>query len=136
MEPTDRVQELQGYIAALVQGEPGINVLQKLALLCLEKPVTESPSSPPSPGYGLPNSPSPFIEPSRSSPSLYADMWDKDKNFERLFNALINFLEPSKVSHSIYVRNLNESYPLQRLRKRLNMASSSYGRCWRTKPLT
>jgi hypothetical protein len=98
IEPTDRVQELQGYMSALAQGDPGINVLQKLALLCLENPVTESPSPPPSPGYGLPSSPSPFVMPSHSLPSLHADMWGKDKNFERLFNALIQFLEPSKVS--------------------------------------
>ncbi|KAF9468966.1 clasp N terminal-domain-containing protein [Collybia nuda] len=98
---TSRIQELQGYIAAVIQGSPGINVLQKLALLCLENPVTESPSPPPSPGYGLPNSPSPFAMPSRSLPSLHADMWDKDKNFERLFNALVGFLEPSKTEEEI-----------------------------------
>jgi CLIP-associating protein 1/2 len=96
-EAYDKVQELQGYIADVVNGDPGSQVLQKLALLCLENPVTESPSPPPSPGLDLPTSPSPFILSSRSLPSLHGNLWDASKNFDRLFNALMQFLDPTKV---------------------------------------
>lgn len=44
----------------------------------------------------MPGSPSPFE--ARVIPSLHADIWNKDKNFERLFNALIAFLDPSRVT--------------------------------------
>jgi CLIP-associating protein 1/2 len=97
VDSNNRVIELQGYISALAEGDPGVHVLQKLALLCIENPVAESASPPPSPSFGFPSSPSPFIAPSRSLPSMQAEIWDKDKNFERLFNALVQFLEPSKV---------------------------------------
>lgn len=97
IELPDRIQELRSYIAALERGEVTIRVLQKLALLCIENPVPELASSPLSPGY--PSSPSPFSTVSRSVPSLYYDMWAKDKRFEQMFNGLIKFLEPSLVGH-------------------------------------
>ncbi|KAJ6516109.1 clasp N terminal-domain-containing protein [Mycena sanguinolenta] len=92
----DRVQELQNYITMLENGDADISVLQKLALLAIENPVTETASSPLSPDFAYPASPSPFVNPSRSLPSLHADMWGKNKNFERLFNALLSFLQPTK----------------------------------------
>jgi CLIP-associating protein 1/2 len=98
-EPSDRVQALQGYITALENGDADIRVLQKLALLCSENPVAETPSPPLSPDFEYPNSPSPFLESSRSLMSLHSDIWDHNKNFERLFNALIQFLDPMKASH-------------------------------------
>lgn len=96
IEPSDRVQELRGYITALEQGEVSVRTLQKLALLCIENPVPEPTS--PSLSHGYPSSPSPFSTASRSVPSLHDDMWSKDKNFERMFNGLIKFLDPSLVS--------------------------------------
>lgn len=96
-EASDTAQELQDYIAAVVNGNPETQVLQKLALLCSENPVTEPPSPPPSPGLDLPTSPSPFIPTSRSLPSLSGNLWDANKNIDRLFNALIQFLDPTKV---------------------------------------
>lgn len=98
MDSSNRVQELQGYITSLADGAPGIQVLKKLVLLCLENPAAESSSPPPSPVFGLPSSPSPLVTSSRTLPSLHADIWDANKNFERLFNALIQFLEPTRVS--------------------------------------
>ncbi|KAJ7499121.1 clasp N terminal-domain-containing protein [Mycena latifolia] len=90
----DRIQELESYITLLENDDVDVRVLQKLALLAIENPITESVSSPLSPDY--PASPSPFMNPSRSLPSLHSDMWGKNKNFERLFNALLSFLQPAK----------------------------------------
>ena len=95
---SDRAQELKGYIATLEEGEASIHILKKLALLCLENPAIESSSPPPSPGFGLPSSPSPFLTSARSLPSLHPGIWDMDKNFERLLNALLDFLQPIRVS--------------------------------------
>ncbi|KAF7355127.1 hypothetical protein MSAN_01428300 [Mycena sanguinolenta] len=101
IDDVDRVQELQNYIAMLENGDADVSVLQKLALLAIENPVTETASSPLSPEFAYPVSPSPFVNPSRSLPSLHADMWGKNKNFDRLFNALLSFLEPTRSEEEI-----------------------------------
>jgi CLIP-associating protein 1/2 len=62
----------------------------------MENPVAELSSPPPSPGGADPSSPSPFVV-SESMPSLHSDMWEKNKTFERLFRALILYLDPSRV---------------------------------------
>ena len=95
VEPSDRVQELENFIVALEQRPVAVRTLQKLALLCMENPVV-GPTSPSIANFSSPSSLSPFSN--RPIPSLYSDMWTKDKNFERLFNSLIAFLEPSRVS--------------------------------------
>ncbi|KAJ7507542.1 clasp N terminal-domain-containing protein [Mycena galericulata] len=101
VDDVDRIQELQSYIGMLEKDDIDINVLQKVALLSIENPITDSVSSPLSPDFGYPASPSPFINPSRSLPSLHSDMWGKNKNFERLFNALLSFLQPAKSEEEI-----------------------------------
>ncbi|KAG1753830.1 clasp N terminal-domain-containing protein [Suillus paluster] len=92
----DRVQELNDYITALESDETDIRILQKLAMLCSSNPIPSDTTSPLSPGLGLPSSVSPFLGTSRSLFPLIPDIWTKDKSFERLFNALIKFLEPSR----------------------------------------
>ncbi|KAJ7638613.1 clasp N terminal-domain-containing protein [Roridomyces roridus] len=92
----DRTQELQSYIEMLENSDVDVAVLKKLALLSVENPAVDSVSSPLSPDFGYPASPSPFMNPSRSLPSLHADMWGKNKNFDRLFNALLAFLQPTQ----------------------------------------
>ncbi|KAJ6629190.1 clasp N terminal-domain-containing protein [Mycena sp. CBHHK59/15] len=101
VDTVDRIQELQSYIGMLENDDVDIRVLQKLTLLSIENPVTDAISSPLSPEFGYPASPSPFINPSRSLPSLHSDMWDQSKNFERLFNALLLFLQPAKSEDEI-----------------------------------
>lgn len=91
-----RVQELNDYITALESDQTDIRVLQKLALLCSSNPIPSATTSPLSPGLGLPSTVSPFLGISRSLPLLIPDIWTKDKSFERLFNALIKFLDPSR----------------------------------------
>lgn len=92
----DRVQELNDYITALESDQTDIRVLQKLALLCSSNPIPSATTSPLSPGLGLPSTVSPFLGISRSLPPLIPDIWTKEKSFERLFNTLIKFLDPSR----------------------------------------
>lgn len=101
-QSTDKVKELQSYITKLADGETDIHGLQELALFSIENPVSDT-DPPLSPGQEVLSSPSPFYT-SRSLPSLHADLWEVDKNFDRLFNALIQFLEPSKVRSFVQVR--------------------------------
>ena len=106
VEASDRVQELESFIAALEQRPVAVRTLQKLALLCVENPVVD-PTSLSTAKFSAPSSPSPFSN--RPFVSLHSDMWTKDRNFERLFNNLIAFLEPSRVSTlrlTIYGQNL------------------------------
>ncbi|KAG6911650.1 hypothetical protein DXG01_007900 [Tephrocybe rancida] len=94
-ESTDKVGELQGYIIELASGKIDIHGLQKLALFSIENSASNSDSPPLSPGIDGLNSPSPFYT-SRSLPSLHTNLWEVNKTFERLFNALIQFLDPAK----------------------------------------
>ncbi|KAG6335300.1 hypothetical protein ID866_3784 [Astraeus odoratus] len=96
VEVEDRVQELQEYISALERGEADIRVLQKLALICTNNPIPADSASPLCSGLGLPSATSPFIALTRSLPPLIPDMWAKDKCFERLFDGLMKYLEPSR----------------------------------------
>ena len=96
-EPSDRKEELNGYIAALEHGTADIRVLKKLAFLSQDSPVNE-PISPISPALAGPLSPSPQFGNSRSLLSLKSDLWDQDKAFERLFGALMRYLDPARVS--------------------------------------
>src|SRR5436190_8119141 len=82
VRPSERIQELQGYITTLESGEAGKQTLQKLALLCIENPAAELSSSPQGTEF---STPSPFVPPARAVPSLKDDMWAKDKNFDRMF---------------------------------------------------
>lgn len=97
-EVEDRLQEFQEYISALEEGGADVRVLQKLTLICANNPVPADSASPLSPGLGLPSTTSPFIAITRSLPPLIPDMWIKNKSFERLFDGLMKYLEPSKVS--------------------------------------
>ncbi|KAH7887935.1 clasp N terminal-domain-containing protein [Phlebopus sp. FC_14] len=94
----DRLQELHDFISALENGDANVRALQKLALLCSNNPIPNDTASPLSPGLGLPLSPSPFISTTRNLPPLIPDMWTKSKSFERLFDGLVKFLEPTKDS--------------------------------------
>ncbi|TFK76116.1 hypothetical protein BDN72DRAFT_786492 [Pluteus cervinus] len=94
----DRVQDVKQYIAELESTEAGVEVLQKVALLCIENPAAEEPSSP---GLGYPLSPSPFIGSSHSMHALHSEMWDQDRNFERLFRALVQYLDYTRKEEEI-----------------------------------
>jgi len=120
----DRVQELNDYITALESDQTDTRVLQKLALLCSSNPIPSASASPLSPGLGLPHSVSPFLGTNRSLPPLIPDIWTKDKSFERLFNALITFLQPSRVCQLFLIQMIetHSAYLLNRMLNSLNMA--------------
>ena len=97
------MEELQEFVTALEDGNADVRVLQKLALLCSSNPIPADTASPLSPRLGLPSSPSPFIPVMRTLPPVVPDMWTKERSFDRLFDGLLKFLDPTKVclvSHS------------------------------------
>ena len=97
----DRVRELQDHISALEQGSADVLVLKKLALLCAQTLVpSEEPTSPLSPAFSVPLTPSPLIGSSQALSFLASDLWKQNKNIDRLLNALLEFLDPGKVSGS------------------------------------
>lgn len=94
-QPPAGLPELKSCIARLESGDVDIDLLQKLALFCMANPVSD-PSSPMSADYGFPGSPTPFAS-AGSVTNLYADIWESEKNFDRLFKALVQFVESEKV---------------------------------------
>ncbi|KAF9449916.1 hypothetical protein P691DRAFT_811482 [Macrolepiota fuliginosa MF-IS2] len=91
-EGTEPLVLIEECIAALSSGSVDGMTFYRIAGLSLQNPVADSPPTSPATG---PSSPTPFNS-SRSIPSLHWDVWDKDKNFERLFKAIIEQLTPDK----------------------------------------
>ena len=103
VEVEDRLQEFQEYVSVLEDGGADVGVLQKLTLICANNPIPAHSASPLSFGLGLSSTTSPFVAITRSLPPLIPDMWMKDKSFERLFDGLMRYLEPSKVCMTVYI---------------------------------
>lgn len=99
LDTTGKKTELKRCIAALDDGSASVTTLKTLAWLSMENPVQEEPNDFRT-GFSLPMSPSPSMTKFNSAPSLMSTIWDEDKNFERLFNALIKFLSVDKVCDS------------------------------------
>lgn len=97
MEPADRVEELHEFVTVLEEGDADVRVLQKLALLCSSNPIPADTASPLSTRLGLPSSPSAIIPVMRTLPPIVPDMWTKERGFDRLFDGLLKFLEPTRV---------------------------------------
>ncbi|KAH9853750.1 clasp N terminal-domain-containing protein [Lenzites betulinus] len=91
----DGEDALQSYIVALEEGSADVPVLKKLARLCARNPADE-PLSPVSPGFAAPLTPSPMDGAARALASSRSDYWTHDKAFDRLFAALVKFLDPRK----------------------------------------
>ncbi|KAF8631147.1 hypothetical protein AX15_002493 [Amanita polypyramis BW_CC] len=89
-------EELSRLTAVLEGGDPDLVVLEQLAFICMANKVADA-SPPFSPMFDGPASPSPFNA-SQSVPSLYSDIWEKDKTFDRLFRALMQYLNSAKDS--------------------------------------
>lgn len=94
MGTTTDSEELKRHISALSCGTADTTALKRLVIICIENTVEETPSLPSSPtAIDYPSSPSPL----RLVPSLHSGVWETDKLFEQFFNALIAYLEPSRV---------------------------------------
>ncbi|KAF9046047.1 hypothetical protein BDZ89DRAFT_1099459 [Hymenopellis radicata] len=92
--------ELQAYIARMDAEDVNVDLLQKVALFCMANPVTDA-SSPTSTDFGYPGSPSPFSNGLTAVPNLHSDVWETDRNFDRLFKCLVQFLDPLKTEEEI-----------------------------------
>ncbi|KAI0676880.1 clasp N terminal-domain-containing protein [Trametes maxima] len=91
----EREETLRTYIAALEEGSADVPVLKKLARLCAQNPAHE-PLSPVSPRFAAPLTPSPLDVAARTLVLSNSDFWTQDKLFDRLFTALVKFLDPRK----------------------------------------
>lgn len=89
------LQDLPDLISKLATNTVTVEVLEQLIFLSRGNPAVDA-ISPLSPEFGFPSSPSPFVSSSTSLPSGVSELWETNRNFDRLFNALIQFLDPSK----------------------------------------
>ena len=96
LSASERIQELDNTVSALEQGVADVDTLKRLALLCLENSVRDL-SSPTNPEPGLP-----IPESSKQSSALeHTEMWKKNKTFDKFFEALVTYLQPTRVSHNL-----------------------------------
>lgn len=91
-------QQLNDAIGHLDAGTATIAILKDVIHICMANPTAEA-TSPLSADFNFPASPSPFVAPTpiRSLPSGGLDIWEQNRNFDRLFNALTKFANPSQV---------------------------------------
>ena len=85
---------LDELVSSLDNGDADVDALKRLVLICIENAVSE----PSSPSASSVNSPTPatFSRPQSTLP-LGSSIWEQDKTFERLFKALMKYLEPARV---------------------------------------
>ncbi|KAJ3909224.1 clasp N terminal-domain-containing protein [Lentinula edodes] len=104
-ESSNAQTDLENYISVLEEGDPHLSTLQKLVFLCIENPAIDV-LSPLSPDSLYPMSPSPFTS-SGPVPTLHRDMWEKNRNFDKLFNALGSYMVSTKdeiqIEHGLMV---------------------------------
>lgn len=91
--PGTQEVDLSSYIAALETETDAVDTLQKLTLFCIANPSIDAASSS---GIASPTSPSPFITPSSSDSSMNTELWEKNRRFDKMFEALLRHLDPSK----------------------------------------
>lgn len=93
---SERIQELENAVSALEQGVADVDTLKRLAILCLENSVADlSPPTSPEPSLPTPESSN------QSSALQHAEMWKKNKTFDKFFKALVAYLQPTRVSHKL-----------------------------------
>ena len=95
-DPAEQVNELQSYILALDQGTADPTVLQNIALFCISHPAADL-ASPISSSLSMSPSPSLFLSTLNPVTSSNPSLWTENKNFDRLFAALKQFLDPDRV---------------------------------------
>lgn len=100
-ESSNAQTDLENYISVLEEGDPHLSTLQKLVFLCIENPAIDV-LSPLSPDSLYLMSPSPFTS-SGPVPTLHRDMWEKNRNFDKLFNAVGSYMVSTKVCTFLFV---------------------------------
>lgn len=86
----ERVGEIQALTKAL-EAEVSAETLQQVAAVCVATRVAD-PSTPLSPSGG----PTPFSGAESQDDALHSSIWEKDRNFDRLFKTLVKALDPAK----------------------------------------
>ncbi|KAL1706731.1 clasp N terminal-domain-containing protein [Schizophyllum commune] len=82
--------ELNAYITQLEGDDWDVRTLQKLALICKERPAAPSASPPLSPRIDEPANP--FAPPESDN----SELWKQGRAFDRLFEALLKALNPER----------------------------------------
>ncbi|TFK27085.1 hypothetical protein FA15DRAFT_666821 [Coprinopsis marcescibilis] len=91
----ERLEEVESLVESLENGEVSKELLQKIALVCVENGIAETASPVSSPGGKSPASPTPLS--AKPLPgSLHSDIWEKHRLFDRLWGALTKVLEPTR----------------------------------------
>lgn len=89
----ERVNDLQDITTALENDLADVAALKQLAIICAENPVPEANSE-----SHLPTSPTSPIS-KRSQIMSHTKLWETDQTFEKLFKALMAYMQPSKVCY-------------------------------------
>lgn len=92
---SDQSTDLNQWIKTLSSGSDSIPVLKKLITFSVQNSVIE-PSSPA--GGQFPGSPTPNANKKVVEELPRANVWTHDKVFDRLFDALMAYLDPTRVS--------------------------------------
>jgi hypothetical protein len=79
-------------LPALEDNVADVTALKRLAIICMENPIPEGTSEP-----HLSSSPTSPIS-KRSQTISHTELWETNQTFEKLFKALMTYLQPSKVS--------------------------------------
>ncbi|KAH6915150.1 clasp N terminal-domain-containing protein [Coprinopsis sp. MPI-PUGE-AT-0042] len=82
----ERAAEIDSLVQALGEKEVSKETLQQIAAVCVANCVADP---------ATPSSPSPF-DTQTLSDTLHSEVWEKNRNFDRLFKGLLRVLEPSK----------------------------------------
>ena len=90
-----QLNELLRCVSALEDGSADVAVLKKLALLCLDNPVHDD--APNMNDSSFPITPSP-TDNGFGTMNVEDTIWNNEKIFDRLFDALMKYLSPSRVS--------------------------------------
>ncbi|KAF9534422.1 clasp N terminal-domain-containing protein [Crepidotus variabilis] len=93
---SEPLEELEIHISTLENGNVEVASLKRLALFCMLNSVTDSLLSPLSgPGNHFPPSPT-YEPPGWPAKELNNQLWENNRNFDRLFNNLMAYLQPEK----------------------------------------
>lgn len=88
----DSPKDLSNYIKALEENVDDTQTLKNLALFCTKNSIDDSLSSN-SLSYPLTPPPGEYS----SAQSLISHLWSTERRFDRMLNALLQFLQPAKV---------------------------------------
>lgn len=95
VKSSTHTEDLENLISELVHGKGGIAVLKRLTIICKDN-ATIDPSSPSISSSSHTSSPSPS-KPLDLPSTLHLSIWEKNKTFDRLFDAILKYLNPSRV---------------------------------------